>query len=75
MEEFSNEIKKDQSLSLHERTFALINTGMIDSNGEHWMAVVMNKRTNSSGYFDSFGRTFKWLENTLNIHFDHLHKT
>ena len=36
----------------------------------------MNKRTNSSGYFDLFGRTFKWLENTLNNnHFDHVHKT
>ena len=35
----------------------------------------MNKRTNLSGYFDSFGRTFKWLENTLNNHFDHVHKT
>ena len=30
MEQFSNEIKKDQSLSLHERTFALINTGTVD---------------------------------------------
>ena len=43
MEQFSNEIKKDKSLSLHKRTFALISTGTIDSNGEHWMGVVMNK--------------------------------
>ena len=34
MEQFSNEIKKDQSLSLPERTFVLINTGTVDSNGE-----------------------------------------
>ena len=61
--------------SLHKRTFVLINTGTIDSNGEHWMGVVINRRTNSSGYFDTFGRTFKGLENTLNNHFDHMHKT
>ena len=75
MEQLSNEIKKDQLLSLHERTFALINTGTIDSSGEHWIGAVMKKRTNSSGYFDFFGGTCKWLENTLNNHFDHVHKT
>ena len=75
MEEFSKAIKLDQSVSLHERTFALINTGMISSNGEHCMGVVMNKKTTSCGYFDSFGRTFDWLENTLNKHFNFVHKT
>ena len=73
MEKFSKEIIKDQLLSLHKITFALINTGKIDLNGEHWMGVVMNKQAKSSGYFDLFGKTFKLLENTLN--FDHIHKT
>ena len=41
------------------KTFALINTGELKTNGEHWMAVVINKRTNSCGYFDSFGETFQ----------------
>ena len=25
----------------------------------------MNKQTNSCGFFDSFGRNFSWLEDTL----------
>ena len=35
----------------------------------------MNKSTNCSGFFDSFGRTFDWLENTLRKHFNKVHKT
>ena len=75
MEGFSKAIKLDRSLSLHERTFMLINTGTISSNGEHWIGVVMNKKTTLCVYFDSFGRTFDWLENTLNKHFNFVHKT
>ena len=55
--------------------FALINTGDLASNGEHWMGIVMNKSTNCSRYFDSFVRTFDWLENTLCKHFNEVHKT
>ena len=55
--------------------FTLINTGDLASNGEHWMRVVLNKSTNSIRYFDSFGRTFDWLENTLRKHFNEVHKT
>ena len=35
----------------------------------------MNKSTNCSRYFDSFGRTIDWLENTLHKHFNEVHKT
>ena len=68
MNDLSNVIQRDNSL--HERTFALINTGTKGSSGEHWMGVIMNKRTNSSGYFDSFGSKFPWLIDTLKKHFN-----
>ena len=29
----------------YPKTLALINTGELKTNGEHWMAVVINKRT------------------------------
>ena len=35
--------------------FALINTAESHTGGEHWMGLVINKTTNSSEYFDSFG--------------------
>ena len=40
------------------RAFALINTADSHTGGEHWMGLIINKTTNSSGYFDSFGRNF-----------------
>ena len=75
MDKLSKAIKLDKSISLHKKTFALINTGMINSNGEHWMGIVMNKQTNSCGFFDSFGRNFSWLEDTSKKHFNLVHKT
>ena len=53
--------------------FVLINTWNLASNSEHWMGIVMNKSTNCSGYFDSFSRTFDWLENTLHKHFNEVY--
>ena len=72
MDKLSQAIKLDKLHSLQERTFALINSGTNESNGEHWMGVVMNKITNSCDYFDSFGRSFKWLNKMLAEHFDNL---
>ena len=46
MEEFSKAIKLDRLVSLHKRTFALINTGMVSSSGEHWMGIVMEQKDN-----------------------------
>ena len=57
------------------KAFALINTGEVTSNGEHWMGVVINKLTNNSGYFDSFCRRFDWLEEVLKRNFLSMHKT
>ena len=39
------------------------------------MGLVMNKSSNSCGYFDSFGRQFPWLEETLKKHFKTIHRT
>ena len=36
---------------------------------------MINKTTNSSGYFDSFGHNFTWLNNTLHLLFKNVHKT
>ena len=64
---------KQDVVNLH--TFALINTGSISSSGEHWMGLVINKTTDRCGFFDSFGRTFKWLNDTLLNLFKEAHKT
>ena len=45
--------KFDKSICLNilhnpnPKAFALINTGEVTSNGEHWMGVVINKLTNN----------------------------
>ena len=54
-----------QTVSMYERLFALLNTGSKHSNGEHWMGLVINMRTRHTGYFDTFGRQFKWLCDTM----------
>ena len=41
MDKLSTSINKERSL--HEKIFALINTGTKASNGEHWMGVIINK--------------------------------
>ena len=56
-------------------TFALINTGSISSSGEHWMGLVINKTTDCCGFFDTFGRNFKWLNDTLLNLFKEVNKT
>ena len=43
--------------------------------GEHWMGTITNRQSNASGYFDSFGRSFPWLINTLKEHSKTVHKT
>ena len=60
---------------VNPRAFALINTAKSHTRGEHWMGLMINKTTNSSGYFDSFGRNFTWLNNTLHLLFKNVHKT
>ena len=75
MDNLRKAINTNMAQDLHPEAFALINTGELKSNGEHWMGVVTNKETNSCGYFDSFGRCFNWLEEALKKYFDTVHKT
>ena len=56
-------------------TFALINTGSITSSREHWMGPLINKTTGCCRFFDSFGRNFKWLNDTLLNLFKKVRKT
>ena len=66
MDKLFSAIVKERSL--HDRIFALINTGTKASNGEHWMGMIINRQSNASRYFDSFGRSFPWLIDTLKEH-------
>ena len=75
MDDLHKAINMKIAQDLHHKAFILINTGELKSNGEHWMGVVINKETNSSGYFNSFGRCFNWLEEALKKYFDTMHKT
>ena len=65
MDDLRKAINMNIAQDLHPEAFALINTGELKSSGEHWMGVVINKETNSCGYFDSFWRCFNWLEEAL----------
>ena len=65
MDDLRKAINTNIAQDLHPEAIILINTGELKSNGEHWMGVVINKETNSSGYFDSFGHCFNWLEEAL----------
>ena len=75
MNKFDKSIHLNILCNPNPKAFALINTGEVTSNEEHWMRVVINKLTNNSGYFDSFGRRFDWLEEVLKRNFSSMHKT
>ena len=60
--------------SVNPRAFALINTGHLSSSGEHWMGLIVNKVTKCCGYFNSFGRYFKWLHEPLKRIFNEVHQ-
>ena len=75
MDELSRKIKINMAHDVNPRAFALINTGHLSSSGEHWMGLVMNKVTKCCGYFNSFGRYFKWLHEPLKKVFNEVHWT
>ena len=75
MKRFDKSIHLNILHNPNPKAFALINTGEVTSNGEHWMEVVINKLTNNSGYFNSFDRHFDWLEEVLKRNFSSVHKT
>ena len=70
-----SKLKTNILQEVNPRAFALINTAESHTGGEHWMGLVINKTTNSSGYFDSFGRNFTWLNDTLHLLFKNVHRT
>ena len=70
-----SKLKTNILQEVNPRAFALINIAESHTGGEHWMGLVINKTTNSSGYFDSLGRNFTWLNNTLHLLFKNVHKT
>ena len=47
MEQFSKAIKLSFLHDPNPRVFALINTELLASSGEHWMGIVMNKTQNA----------------------------
>ena len=65
MDNLCKAINTNIAQDLHPKAFVLINMGELKSSGELWMGVVINKETNSCGYFDSFGHCFNWLEEAL----------
>ena len=75
MDKLLSELKTNIIQEVNPRAFALINTAESHTGGEHWMGLVINKTTNSCGYFDSFGRNFTCLNNTLHLLFKNVHKT
>ena len=75
MDNLLNELKMNILQEVNPRAFALINTAESHTRGEQWMGPVINKTTNFSGYFDSFGRNFTLLNNTLHLLFKNVHKT
>ena len=75
MDNLSKSIRINMNQDPNPRIFTLINTENLASNSEHWMGIVMNKLTNCGRFFDSFSRTFDWLENMLHKHFNKVHKT
>ena len=77
MSKLIDQIKLNIKQDVNPCAFALINMGETNTNGEHWMGLVMNKTTDSCSYFDSFGKNFKWLNlnSALITIFDNVHKT
>ena len=75
MDKLLSELKTNIIQEVTPRAFALINMAESHTRGEHWMGLVINKTTNSCGYFDSFGCNFTWLNNTLHLLFKNVHKT
>ena len=75
MDELHEKLNETKLHSLQHRHYALINSGNYEDRGEHWIGLVVDFSTNSCGYFDSFRRSFKWLNDTLKCHLRNVHKS
>ena len=68
MDKLHSKLTITATRSLQHRHFALINSGNYSDSGEHWIGLVIDFSTDCAGYFDSFGRSFPWLNDTLQQH-------
>ena len=75
MDKLHFELTTTVTKSLQHRHYALINSGNYVDNGEHWIGLVVDFSTHCAGYFDSFGRSFPWLNETLHKHFPFVKKS
>ena len=75
MDRLDEKLRETKLHSLQPRHYGLINSGNYEDRGEHWIGLVVDFSTNSCGYFDSFGRSFKWLNDTLKCHLRNVHKS
>ena len=75
MDKLHEKLNETKLHSLQHRHYALINSANYEDRGEHWIGLVVDFSTNSCGYFDSFGRLFKWLNDTLKCHLRNVHKS
>ena len=75
MDQLYDKLCKTKIQSLQPRHYCLINSGNYTDQGEHWIGLVVDFSSNSCGYFDSFGHSFKWLNDTLKCHLRNVHKS
>ena len=75
MNRLDEKLRETKLHSLQPRHYGLINSGNYEDRGEHWIGLVVDFSTNSCGYFDSFGRSFEWLNDTLKCHLRNVHKS
>ena len=75
MDKLNSTLRNTSTTSLQHRHFALVNSGNYEDSGEHWIGLVVDFSNDCAGYFDSFGRSFPWLNNTLQIHFSSVKKS
>ena len=75
MDKLDDKLRETKLHSLQPRHYGLINSGNYEDQGEHWIGLVIDFSTNSCGYFDSFGWSFKWLNDMLKCHVSDMHKS
>ena len=75
MKQLKDKLYQTKIHSIKHRHYGLINIGNYEDKGEHWIGLVVDFSTDSCGYFDSFDRSFKWLNDTLKTQVNNVHKS
>ena len=75
MKQFKDKLYQTKIHSIQHRHYGLINSGNYEDKGEHWIGLVVDFSTDSCGYSDSFGHSFKWLNDTLKTQVNNVHKS